>query len=265
MSKQANLIPYDQYSPRDTQHTRETMGRAKGTGEFYKLIPGKHTLRILPARKGQKTFCVSAMHYITIPGREKKLVFPCPRIHAKESCPACAEYDRLRSSKDPRERGRASEYKPSVSIYCNVIDRKEVDGDPKSMRLPQSVHDELVEYIEDPDEPIDFLHPLEGYDVIILRKGSTLENTRYSMRLAARPSPIAEEIEDINMLLSSQPDLEKRNELRAPEELVKLMQGEPRSTRQLGTGRTKPRHQRSKNETPVVDGELDEDDDFPET
>ena len=273
MAKQTNLIAYGSYTAKDIQKDRADISRAKGTGEFHKLTPGKHVLRILPAQAGLKPFVIVAEHYVTVPGRDKKLVFTCPRVQTKgkQSCPACDEHAELRRSANLDDRARAEDLEPSVTIYCNVIDRREEDGDPKILRLPQSLHDELMQYLEDEEEPIDFLHPLEGYDIIIVRKGTGRESTKYNMRLAARPSPIAEEIEDINMLISSQHDLEKKKEIKGSKELARLMSGEkPGGSRQLSSGRRgKPRHQRSdddESKPPVVDGELEEeDDDFPDT
>ena len=271
----ANLVAYGSYSAKDVQKDRTDIGRAKGTGEFYKLTPGKHVLRIIPAQAGLKPFVIVAQHYVVVEGRDKKLVFTCPRVQTKgkESCPACDRHAELRRSANLDDRAQADELAPNVQIYCNVIDRREEDGDPKILRLPQSVYDELAQMLEDEDEPIDFLHPIEGYDVVITRKGSGREGTRYSTRLATRPTRLAEDVEDMNMLISGQHDLEKYKEIKGSKELARLMRGEKTGgSRKLSSGnskRSRPRHQTKGDEeakkTDIVDGEIDEDDDFPDT
>lgn len=155
----------------------------KGGGEWLKLEPGRNVIRLLPPPAGRNTpFVVVRQHYLQMPGEADPISFNCPKAMLKKFCPVCAKADKLRSSGKARDRNRAKELYAKRRVFANVIDRNDEETGPKILGFGKSVHEQLVELRRDPDAGGDFTHPEEGYDIVIERKGSGKNDTKYKVR-----------------------------------------------------------------------------------
>lgn len=218
-----NLMQYGKYDPKIAQTEREMSG---GTSSILKL-DGKKTLRFLPPSIGKNSpFQLVFSHYIKFPTSEQAVSFACPRVMVKKACPACEQADKLAGSPNPGDQKRATELQSRPRFYANVIDRANPEKGPQVIVFPKTVHKELVELLEDPDwgdftspyglEDIRKMkdipasdRPSPGYDITINRTGTTMSDTRYSVKPKKETSPLSEDQAEAQDWIDAQVDLAK--------------------------------------------------------
>lgn len=278
---QTNLVEFGSYSVEDAKRERAEL-EAEGTkGEFRTLKPGKHRLRIVPPKPGEPVFTVIHNHYLKFTGndgKEKTIVVTCPRMatKGKRKCPICEKADELRSNGNPMDRDAGYDMMAKRKVFMQVVDRKAPEKGVQIQPITKTVHEKLIEYGEDEDDPCDFSHPIEGYDIIISRKGSGRDDTKYSCKIVTKPSPLAgsqekPDIEKINEIILAQKDMARHKSLPSDEDILKALSGEnpyTRKNRQLSSGNAKPEEfSDDDDDEDVVDGEIiddDDDDDMPD-
>lgn len=248
-----NLVSYGKYDPKAYEKEKEILG---GTSEFIKL-EGTKTLRFLPPKIGKNSpFQVIFNHFIKFPNADRAVVFNCPRVMSKRPCPACEQADKLLSSSHPGDQARAKELSAKPRVLANVIDRGDPDKGPQPIAFPKSVKGMLDELLEDPDWG-DFFSPYgpddikklkgvsdedkpnAGYDIVIKRSGTTVMDTRYSVKGKPNPSPLADSMQQAQEWIDAQVDLAKYATIMSYDDiLAKLSEASGVST----TGSTKRRN-----------------------
>jgi hypothetical protein len=288
---ETNLVNYGSYDPTAAQKEREGLDDDQG-GEFVKIREGRTRLRILPPPEGKKSpFQIVYMHYIKVAGEKRPYMFVCPsrtpKRGEKKHCAACEKSEEYKASGNPADKNLGYAWQPKRRVYCNVIKKgSEIDpntgektsnaiiGDASVWAFGPQVHDQLVALRENPDDPIDFTHPEEGFDIIIRRKGTGAEDTEYKITVPRDPSYLANDVEIMNDLILDQRNLKQYTALSSDEDILLALDGEMPERKQLpsgergsrrssgrGSGRGRSRRRSIQDdEADVVDDELDDDD-----
>lgn len=185
----SNIVKWGSYEAEAAAEERDNM--SKNANEFMKLKEGRNVVRILPPLLGKKSpFRVVWTHYINMPGAADPVSFVCPRNEVKRPCPICNQADRLKTTKNPADRNRASELFAKRRVYANVINRESPELGPVILSFGKTVHEALIS-LRDDKEFGDFTHPETGYDIIIERKGTGKNDTKYTVR-GARTSKLGD-------------------------------------------------------------------------
>ncbi len=211
MSEQAqstNLVKYRTDVDDDFAEAEKEL--AKGGLNFLKPKVGKNRYRPVPAKQGSKAVQVTHEHYLDIEGVETKPRFNCPRLMAKQICMSCDKYDELMSTGNPADAGRAKKFKPRKRVYMNVIDRADPEAGPKVWAFGQMVFEQLSEIKKDREAGGNFFDPSDkGFDLIISRKGTGQNDTRYKCYPSRKNRTLADDANLINEWVQNQTDLSR--------------------------------------------------------
>jgi hypothetical protein len=171
----------------------EDLAKSGGSSNYMKLEVGDNYVRVLPPPIGRKTpFFTAFQHFIDLPGYDSPIVFNCPRMMAREYCPACAKSDKLRASQNKKDQDAARNFWSSRRVFVNVIDRSDEEAGPKVLGIGKTIHEALVKIRKDDPDEGDFTHPEDGFDINIQRKGTTKNDTKYKVIPARRSTPLGD-------------------------------------------------------------------------
>lgn len=231
-----NLQKYGDFPVEEAEKELAIVERESTGGAYMKLQVGRNVVRILPNKTpGKMPFVRVKEHYIKVPGNDRAVVFACPTAMAKKRCPACEKADRLRQSGNPVDRDAAYELSAKMRIYANVIDRNEPESGPKILAFGKTIYERLMTLRKDEDAGGNYTDPVNGFDIIITRKGTGMDTSyevdahRKLTQLSANAMQAAEWIEN-------QHDLEGRAAVRSYEELIKSLRGESAGGERGGSG-----------------------------
>lgn len=200
-----------------------------GSSGYLKLEVGDNYVRILPPPVGRKSpFFTAFQHFLELPGYPSPIIFNCPRMMARQFCPACAKSDKLRASQSKKDQDAARDFWAARRIFVNVIDRNDEDAGPKILGIGKTVHEALVKIRKDDPEEGDFTHPETGFDINIQRRGTGLKDTKYKVIPARRSTPLG------NLdWISQQSDLTAKLEVPTLDD-IKSMFAKDTSEQQIG-------------------------------
>lgn len=199
---------------------------AAGGADMFKLVVGRNILRILPPPVNQRSpFKIVHQHFIELPGNRKSFI--CARLEAKKPCAICKKIDQLRASPSKADRDAADDMFARRRIFVNVIDRKNPDKGPMVMAVGKQVHEQLLG-LRDDETGGDYCDPEEGYDVVITRTGTGKNDTKYTVALMRKPSPLAGTKDDpdydkMQEWIDTQNDLQKFARLPDQQEVAGLL------------------------------------------
>lgn len=217
----SNLQKFGAYTLEAAVEEKDALDQ-EGGGEFMKLGVGKNVVRILPPLRGKSSpFRVTYQHYIDT--SDGKWVFTCPRLEAGKRCPVCDAAARLKASGNPTDRDQAWDMFPRRRVFCSVINRAEPEKGVLVLAFGKTIHEELVKLRQDEDTGGDFTHPTEGIDVVIEREGTGKNDTRYSVNLARRSSPVSKDPTQLAAWADAMPDLDSYARLPSDDELEERM------------------------------------------
>jgi len=289
---ETNLVNYGSYDTTAAQKEREGLDDYQG-GEFVKIREGRTRLRILPPPEGKKSpFQIVYMHFIKVAGENRPYMFVCPsrtpKRGDKKRCAACEKSEEAKASGNPADKNLGYSWQARRRVYCNVIKKgseinpetgdkttNAVIGEASVWVFGPQVHDQLVALRENPDDPIDFTNPEDGFDIIIRRKGTGPEDTEYKITVPRDPCQLADSVDTMNDLILDQRNLKQYTALSSDDDILQALEGEMPERKQLASGRgdsekTRSRGSRSSgrsrrrsiqdDETEVVDAKFDEDD-----
>ncbi len=232
------LVKYGSYSTDAAAEAKKTIESA-GSGDFIKIKEGRTKMRILPPPAGKKSPFVEVWkHYVRFgSGKDSQLiVMVCPRMTDKagEHCVICDEVKELRSSGKPSDRNKGYDMRAQLKAMANIIDRKNPDKGIQVWELTQGQYDDLNDIRLDPDDPCDFTDPIKGYDIHVDREGTSKEDTKYTVDIARRASPLATDDNDdegldydlMNEWIEDQSDLVSFKSLPSDKDLRLALEGE---------------------------------------
>jgi hypothetical protein len=254
------LAQYGSYEMDAAEDEKKVLDQ-EGGGDFAKIVPGRNVFRILPPMLGERTpFVVVYQHYINVPGAKGPVVFVCPRLTAKQRCPACEKADKLRRSGNPADMDYAYQMNARRRVFCNVINRKEPERGVQVLGFGKSIHEQLNALRRDPDAGGDFTHPETGFDVVIERTGSGKNDTEYQVFAARRSSALG----DLS-LLEQRVDLTRYSAVKSVDEIMELLSGVASGTtggrvpRQDSRGRSRPASRTAADEIDQSDDDGEDD------
>jgi hypothetical protein len=214
----SNLVKFGSYTEEAAKAEAEELD--KGSGEFMRFEVGKNVVRFLPPPVGRRTpFVIVQQHYIQLPGMASPASFNCPRVMARQACPACSEVDRLRLTGNPVDFDNAKDLLPKKRIYANVIDRKHSELGPRVAAYGVKIHDALTKIREDGD----FTHPIEGFDIVVNRVGQGKNDTEYDVRASRQNSQLAETAEQMNNWIEAQKDVVVHALVPTPDMIARIL------------------------------------------
>lgn len=204
----SNIETYQGFSEADADQDLAEANAMSGS-VYMDLEQDENVLRFLPVVPGMKSpYRKTALHYIEIPGHERKFVFACPRVELKEPCIACAREKELVRSKNSEDREAASNVGSSLKVFANVLNRKIVDSPPMVLGFGKMVLNELTKIRKSQRTGGDFTNPgPTGFDIIINKTGEGL-GTRYTVHADRNPSPLASTQKEIDAICAMRHDLE---------------------------------------------------------
>lgn len=234
-----SLAKWGSYDEDAAAEEQEVLDAEGGGADFMKLKVGRNVVRILPPKLGIKSpFRVTYQHYIELPGQEHPVVFVCPRVAAKEFCPACDIAKKLRNSGNKADEKRGKGMLPKRRVFCNAIKREEAEKGVQVLAFGKLIHEELVGIRRDPAAGGDFTHPTQGFDIVIKREGTGKFDTEYTVSAAREDTPILDGDEaDIVGILESMYDLEDFAKVLEAEEIEAKLRGEEYKPDKGGGGR----------------------------
>lgn len=222
----SNLTKYSEFSLEEAEEAESELKDLSTGKQFMKFGVGRTTIRILPGLPGEKALLLVQQHYVKLPGG-KTVVFACPRAHAKKPCPACIRFDKLIGTGDPKDKDVAYEhFKPSLGVFCNAINRADVERGVQIAKFGKKVYEQLVALRKNEDAGGNFTDPTElGFDIVIERTGLTKNDTEYKVWPNRKQSPLASDATVANTWLQSMSSLKSYALVEEWDELVKRLTG----------------------------------------
>jgi hypothetical protein len=282
MSK--NLVPFGDFDEREAAKIEKELD--EGSKSIFKFPEGSTVLRIVPPPPGRKSPWVETyQHFIPVPGQEKPMVFNCPRkLDQGRKCPACERAFELYKSGNAMDKEAAKRFWPKQKFYLPVIIRakkgEDIDNTIRIIAVGRQICGQIVEIRkgypdpEDPETmvlPRDVTHPIEGWDLVVKRTGTSQQDTKYTVRVKKNGQvPLFYKVGDdgsikadytaINETLSNPVNLDAQIELPTDERIKKLMIGDVGENKQLSSGNER----RGRTASDDVDDEgRDDDEAFP--
>jgi hypothetical protein len=203
-----NLVEYQDYTESDASADISDIERTP----FFKFTKGANLVRFVPARKGEENFFKTYNHFL---GDEVNgLGVNCPRRMTKgrQKCPICAVAKSLSETGDKDDEERSKKLNARRRVYAAVIDRNNPDAGVQIVAFGAMIHEDLARIRKDAIAGGDFMNPESGFDFSIEKTGEKLK-TRYKVRRVPERTPLAGSTDDMNELISTQPDKRKHGQL----------------------------------------------------
>ncbi len=199
--------------------------KASGTGNaFLKLEVGKTRIRFIPPLPGKKWRRATAVHYVDVPGAGR-VSFVCPRIEAKQPCIVCKKSQQLLATGNEVDEKKGKKIAAQRRCFASVIDRGDPEAGPRILAFSRTIEEQLIEIRKDTEDGGDFVDPINGVDIVILRTGTGQFDTRYKVQ-AGKQVPISTDAKQMNEWISTQPNLDKYARVQSAEDIAALLRGE---------------------------------------
>jgi hypothetical protein len=155
---------------------------------WFKAEPDTETqLRILPpwADDLDWPFFETKTHRLN-----DRTYFLCPKGNDHETfCFACDVAIPALYKGTDADQAKAYSIRATNRIFCNVLERGNDAIGAQIWGLSMTMYDELVGYFSDPDYR-DITDVNAGHDIVLKRKGSTKDDTKYSQRAKPKKTPV---------------------------------------------------------------------------
>lgn len=259
--EQTSLVKYGGFDLDEAAEQAEDLDKNKGGSDFLQLGQGKTVVRFIPPLEGRKWCRVTYVHYIDVPG-VGRVRFVCPLMEAKKKCRVCDKGKKLAASDKKIDQDRAKKLRPKRRVYANILPRKSEEGGAKVLGFGPMIEDQLLKIRQDEDDGGDFVHPVKGFDIAIIRSGTTQNDTEYRVIPANKGKvlPLLEDSKAMGELISSQVNLEQYIKVYDDEDIEKILNGEkPGQEGEEGGGRRQAK-KKAADEIEEEDEEIEIDD-----
>lgn len=202
--------------------------QVRGAG-FWKPKEGDTRFRLLYGWTGSDTYFVDvATHYNVGP---KKRAITCSKYtsqltkKSKGNCWLCSVALELGSG-DAEAKALARDLKPQTRYLMNVYLRP-TEAEPGGLKIaqfPKGVHDTIFKFIMD-EEIGDITDPQTGMDIKLTRTGTNLD-TKYTVIVIPKETPLHKSEEEAEKILHDRPDLTKFMKLLSPKQMEAVFSGE---------------------------------------
>jgi len=198
---------------------------SKGGADFFKPKSGQNALRFLPPPEGKTSpFVVSYQHWVTLPDGSRSNM-NCGRMVAKQRCPVCEKMDDLLRSGNEVDFKAASEFKPKLRVFANIIDRDDEAKGVQVFGFGKSVLDQLVAIRKDTRAGGDFTDIEDGFDIILTKKGEGMK-TEYTCLASRESSALSDDADLSSLWMDNQYDLDVYKRVLPYEEAYAKLTGE---------------------------------------
>ena len=221
-----SLVKYGSYDIEEAEQDAKELSEGKDR-VFVKLGVGKTRVRFIPPLPDRKWKRVTFVHYIDVPGVGRRS-FTCPRMEAKQPCPSCKTAQKLAASDNALDQERAKKLQPKRRCLANVILRSQAEDGPKILAFGPQIENQLVEMRKDLDLGGNFIDPVEGFDILIMRTGTGQNDTEYKVVAADKGKSCAlhDDVVQMNEWIKNQHNLENRVKLYNVEDIQRILRGE---------------------------------------
>lgn len=174
------------FSPEALAQDKEETEKALAGKYITKLPVGKSVFRFLPQPEGRTPWVAVHEHFVSIPGAQGVRVIVCPRMHGnpKRPCRVCTQAAKMEASKNMIEVQAGQKMSAKRGLKAFVIDRNNEELGVRVLKFSKTIHEALSSFR---DQAVglgsNFVHPLHGTDVIILRSGTGQNDTEYKVHL----------------------------------------------------------------------------------
>jgi hypothetical protein len=195
-TKTTNLA---KYVPYDIDAVDEEERDLASGGEFLKIKAGSTILRFLPPLatrvlpgKKPSPFVIVPQHAVMPVGSQRNIYMPCARIltKGKSSCVVCDRIEKLAGTGNPADRRASEGMEARTRVFSNAIVRSEPEHGPWIYPFGVKIHEFLRALRKDATVGGDFTDPINGFDIMIKRKGTGRDDTRYTPIAARNSSPL---------------------------------------------------------------------------
>lgn len=264
----SSLVKWEDYSEEEAKHDQAELGKSKGAKTLIQLKEGKTRIRFIPVLAGKKFTGpkgtlgglgrVTYEHWISVPGLGD-VRFTCPLFETKSKCRACDMEKKLRASTNQVDQKRADKFKAGRRVYANVILRSDEERGPLVLPFGFSIEKQLIDLRADEDLGGNFVHPTQGFDIIIVREGEGMQ-TRYKVLPAdkGKSSPLCDESKQMNEWIAGQNDLEQFVKVYSDDDIEAILNGE-KPAAWGGGGKKRSRDDEDEDEA-SIDDEIDDED-----
>jgi hypothetical protein len=209
---------------------------------YWKPPEGTTRIRILPGQDPgsiDKDFYVAVIQHYNVNSESPTFPLTCPRTTSKNNdCPVCTKVDSLYKTRTEPDKALAGKMRGKERFFMGIIPLEgEQAGKILIWTAPVTVKNKLLSLFNDSDYG-DITHPTEGHDIKITRFGTGFDTT-YDCTPAPRKSAISDDPQELQVILSMQPDLYKFRIPGTAEDIRKFMSGEISMVTQNGYGETK--------------------------
>lgn len=158
-------------------------------------------IRVLPAVLGENVIEVVPQHYIQTPSMKFGKSVTCAYAVSRKRCIICDYVNHLKSTGNPADYELAEESQVRRNAYTYIIDRKQEEKGPQIFAVKYSMLGTLSELRAASG---DFADPYKGYDLMISRKGTTKNDTKYTI-LKGPECPLSDDPDMLEALLDALP------------------------------------------------------------
>lgn len=224
---ESSLVKYGDYSVEEAEEDAKEMEDARSGGTFWKLKPGKARMRFLPPLPGRKWKRVQYQHFVDVPG-VGRVMFTCPRMEAKQPCRTCAQEQKFLASSNAADNRRARKLRARRRCMANVLDRSRPEDGPRVLAFGSMIENQLVDLRKDEDMGGNFIHPVEGFDILIIRTGLGPNDTEYKVIPAdkGKACALSDDVKQANEWIGAQHNLDKYVKVYSEADIDKLLRGE---------------------------------------
>lgn len=229
----SNLQKYGDWSDEQAAAEKEEYDKTSGSADFWKVPQGSSTVRFLPPRPGKPTiYRYIWEHYFDVaggaPGGSKRQRMVCPLQQAKADkldprrCPCCAYAEKLRGTGNQEDYELAKDYVAQRKVFANILVRDQEDRGIRIWAFGKKVYEQLDAIRRDSRAGGNFAHPVTGFDIVVKRTGSTMNDTNYTCLPSRETSPLHDDATIMEALLESMPDLDRHARIMTEAEVRKL-------------------------------------------
>jgi hypothetical protein len=219
------LKGYGKYTPEAAEREKEELDKVFGA-RVIKLKVGRNVVRVLPPKEGRDTpFEMIWTHFVDVQDRTE--VFACPRRMSKKPCPVCAKAEEMRTSGDEALFEKAKSLFARRQWYANAIDRKNPDEGVQLLAAGKEIMDQINAIRRElAEDEVDFTDPYAGMDLVIERKGTTKEDTEYTVQTRGiKTTQLGEDDETMQGLIDKMIDLNAKAVPPTAEEIMARLRG----------------------------------------
>lgn len=219
------LVQYGDFTLDEVSEQEKEAESQSGMGLIFKIPQGRSIIRAIPPKPGERLMKVAYVHYIDVPG-VGRVNFNCPRIMAKQACPACAQEAKLIATGSEVDSKKAYKLKAKRRLYMPIIVRGEEDNGPRILAFGKMIEDQLLDIRKDEDDGGNFAHPISGFDLKLMRKGEKQNDTEYKVSKTGEVKPLSEDAAQMKDWIENQPSASRYLRVLSARQIEAKLNGE---------------------------------------